>query len=711
MKPFLDRSKPASRFEHLYNRAVQSCTILLISMGIAFGQTDLARSKTATASSEQNQSGTILYATNAVDGNSATRWASGTGDNQWIRVDLGASYLVTRVILNWEAASGKNYRIEVSANGTTWDTLIRKTNMPNGARKDTLTGSKTGRYVRMYGETRTTTYGFSLWDFNVFGSVSLTTSVTGSGSITLNPAGGTYQIGTAVTCTATPLSGWRFANWTGDLTGTTNPAAITMNAGKSITAVFTPNTYTITASAGANGTISPSGAVIVNAGASQTFTITPSTGYKVSGVLVDGASVGSVTSYTFSNVTAAHTIAASFSLLTYTITASAGAGGAISPSGAVSVNYGASQTFTITPNSGYQVASVLVDGSSVGAVTSYTFTNVTVGHTISASFAVQTFIITATAQTGATITPSGTVSVAYGASQTFSIAANAGYQVSDILADGVSVGVVSSYTFSNVTASHTINVQVAAITYLLTLANDGNGTTTPSGTISVAQGAQTTISATPNTGYVFNSWSVTSGAATIGNSTSPATQVSLTAGNATVAASFIVGTPVSPTSRQLSISGTLTDAAGNPLGTPTSVVVDATIRLFVSATGGTEVYRETFWTSQGKGITVDKGIFVARLGSGITGYDLNSVISSNADLFVEITIEGAMPDVLLPRTPLTAAAYAIGGTAPVSTHATILHGTGNPNNGNLEADIGTYYVDDSAHSTWLRVNTGWRIID
>ncbi|MDQ7787263.1 MAG: CARDB domain-containing protein, partial [Thermodesulfovibrionales bacterium] len=71
----------------------------------------------------------------------------------------------------------------------------------------------------------------------------------------------------------------------------------------------------------------------------------------------------------------------------YTITASAGAGGSISPSDTVTVDYGADQSFTITPNANYHVADVLVDGSSVGAVTSYTFNIVTANHTISASFA------------------------------------------------------------------------------------------------------------------------------------------------------------------------------------------------------------------------------------------------------------------------------------------------------------------------------------
>ena len=76
-----------------------------------------------------------------------------------------------------------------------------------------------------------------------------------------------------------------------------------------------------------------------------------------------------------------------FSVAPLTITASAGGNGSIAPSGSVTVNYGANQTFGIAPAIGYHVASVLVDGGSVGAVTSYTFTNVTANHTISASFA------------------------------------------------------------------------------------------------------------------------------------------------------------------------------------------------------------------------------------------------------------------------------------------------------------------------------------
>ena len=89
-------------------------------------------------------------------------------------------------------------------------------------------------------------------------------------------------------------------------------------------------------------------AITLNSGASQTFTITPASGYQVASVTVDGSSAGAATTYPFNNVAANHTISATFVLNTYTITPTAGANGTISPSSAVTLNSGASQTFTIT---------------------------------------------------------------------------------------------------------------------------------------------------------------------------------------------------------------------------------------------------------------------------------------------------------------------------------------------------------------------------
>ncbi len=150
--------------------------------------------------------------------------------------------------------------------------------------------------------------------------------------------------------------------------------------------------FTITANAGVNGSISPNGSVSVNQGSNQGFIITPNTGYQVSNVTIDGISMGVVTSYTFTNVQINHSINAIFKIIQYTITVSAGAGGSISPSGIVTVNYGTNQSFTITPNNGYQVSNVTVDGISLGTVTSYTFTNVQTNRSISATFIVGDYI-------------------------------------------------------------------------------------------------------------------------------------------------------------------------------------------------------------------------------------------------------------------------------------------------------------------------------
>ena len=144
-------------------------------------------------------------------------------------------------------------------------------------------------------------------------------------------------------------------------------------------------TYTITASSDANSSISPLGAVVVNQGANQTFTYSANTGYNISQVLVDGSPVSITGSYTFINVQATHTIAISSTIQTFTITASSDANSTITPSGAVTVNYGGNQTFTYSANAGYVVSQVLVDGSSVAITGSYTFTNVQATHTIAVS--------------------------------------------------------------------------------------------------------------------------------------------------------------------------------------------------------------------------------------------------------------------------------------------------------------------------------------
>lgn len=145
--------------------------------------------------------------------------------------------------------------------------------------------------------------------------------------------------------------------------------------------------FTITASAGTGGAISPSGSVSVPSGGSQTFTFSGNQGFGVQDVLVDGVSQGAIVGYTFDNITANHSISVTFKVIpTFTITASAGANGTITPSGTITVNQGESKSFTISPNLGYQISQVTVDGANQGAISTYTFTNIQANHTISAVF-------------------------------------------------------------------------------------------------------------------------------------------------------------------------------------------------------------------------------------------------------------------------------------------------------------------------------------
>ncbi len=120
-------------------------------------------------SSTEANSGNI--ASNGVDGNMATRWSSAYSDPQWYEIDLGQRFDITEVILYWENASAKKYQIEESNDGINWTTIVSRMNMPAGARNDILDSLKGGaRYIRMYGTARNTQYGYSLWEFEVYGN-------------------------------------------------------------------------------------------------------------------------------------------------------------------------------------------------------------------------------------------------------------------------------------------------------------------------------------------------------------------------------------------------------------------------------------------------------------------------------------------------------------------------------------------------------------
>ncbi|MFF0324851.1 discoidin domain-containing protein [Nonomuraea angiospora] len=129
----------------------------------------LSQGKPVTASSAEN-AGTPASA--AVDGNAATRWSSAFGDPQWLRIDLGGTAAISQVVLSWEAAYARAFQIQTSADGLTWTTVYATGTGTGGTQTLAVTGS--GRYVRMYGTARGTTYGYSLFEFQVYGTMGTT---------------------------------------------------------------------------------------------------------------------------------------------------------------------------------------------------------------------------------------------------------------------------------------------------------------------------------------------------------------------------------------------------------------------------------------------------------------------------------------------------------------------------------------------------------
>ncbi|MDP4222531.1 MAG: LamG-like jellyroll fold domain-containing protein [Bacteroidota bacterium] len=334
-------------------------------------------------------------------------------------------------------------------------------------------------------------------------TLTLTSSAGSGGSI--NPYGTvTVNYGTSQTFSMVPDEGYQISSVLVDNVPEGAPSSYTFNyiiASHTISASFAPRTFTITSSAGTGGSVTPSGSNTVTYGGGRTFTISANTGYNISDVKIDNVSVGAISAYTFSNVTADHTISATFSQITFTITGSAGTGGSISPSGDVSVGYGSSRTFTISPGFGYQVSDVKVDNVSVGAVTSYTFNNVTTAHTIAATFITATYSLVSSAGTGGTIDPAGTITATHGTSRSYTITPDTGYEISDVKVDNASTGKVATYTFSNITANHAISATFAVLTFTISVSSGTGGTISPNGNNIVNYGTARTFNITPNTGY------------------------------------------------------------------------------------------------------------------------------------------------------------------------------------------------------------------
>ncbi|WP_214327815.1 discoidin domain-containing protein [Nonomuraea sediminis] len=171
---------------------VASLLVVAVATSAGAAETLLSQGKPAASSSKESSSYT---AAKAFDGDpTGTRWASQEGhDPEWLRVDLGSSQQITHVKLFWEDAYGKSYKIQTSDDASTWATVYSTTAGDGGLDDLQITGA--GRYVRMYGSKRGTSYGYSLYEMQVFGGGTTPTdppttpTPTPGGSFTVAAAG------------------------------------------------------------------------------------------------------------------------------------------------------------------------------------------------------------------------------------------------------------------------------------------------------------------------------------------------------------------------------------------------------------------------------------------------------------------------------------------------------------------------------------------
>ena len=160
---------------------------------------NLALSASATASSAEN-AGTSASA--AIDGDLTTRWSSAFSDPQTIELDLGARASISQITLRWEAAFGSAYKLEVSNDHTAWTTVENVTNGDGGT--DDFSGlTATGRYVRLTGTTRSTVYGYSLYEFEVYGDYAETSASLAAGAYQLPEKAGTVAVPVRLNRTST----------------------------------------------------------------------------------------------------------------------------------------------------------------------------------------------------------------------------------------------------------------------------------------------------------------------------------------------------------------------------------------------------------------------------------------------------------------------------------------------------------------------------
>jgi len=255
----------------------------------------------------------------------------------------------------------------------------------------------------------------------------------------------------------------------------------------------------VQAFAGDHGSIYPSGAVIIAEGGNQEFFIEPDTGFTIQNVRVDNDNLGKLDHYLFENLTTPHHIEATFEPMIQ-ISATALENGSISPTGQIYVPRGNDQTIMITPDDGFIIDELVVDGTPITPTNIHVFWNVTESHVLFARF--RQFQITATANENGSITPHGQMAFGKGDDQTFDIIPNDGFTIADVFVDQVSLGPIERFTFWDIQADHHIHAAfVMRPKHTIMATSDEGGIISPLGELEFFEGDYPEFVIIPESGY------------------------------------------------------------------------------------------------------------------------------------------------------------------------------------------------------------------
>jgi peptidoglycan/xylan/chitin deacetylase (PgdA/CDA1 family) len=326
----------------------------------------------------------------------------------------------------------------------------------------------------------------------------IATSVTGQGSIAANQPG-PYHLGDVVVLTATPASGWSFTTWGGDVTGGANPASITIDDNKTVTATFTQNQYTLAADSGAGGTITknPDQATYTY-GTPVQLTAVADAGWTFNSW--DGDLTGSTNPATISMV-GNKSVSASFTQNTYTLDISTVGQGNVSPDNSGPYHLGDIVNLTATAEPGWSFAAW--SGDVTGSANPIEV-KLDGNKSITATFIQNAYTInTQVTGQGAITKDPDQASYTYGQSVTLSAAPTAGWSFAGW--GGACTG--SGDCQVTVDDNQTVSASFTQNVYNLVVNLEGNGTITRDNPGPYHYGDAVQLTAIPNTGWSFGGWS------------------------------------------------------------------------------------------------------------------------------------------------------------------------------------------------------------